>query len=63
MCDISLGGASLETQPLPLGEEIRVEIEGDYSAFTMDAVVTRSSWDPCGKGEVGIRFVDRDAGS
>ena len=28
-----------------------------YSAFTMDAVVMRSGWDPRGKGAVGIRFV------
>jgi hypothetical protein len=58
MRDVSPGGALLETAPLPLGEAIRVEIEGDYSAFTMDAVVTRSRVGPGAKGLVGVRFVD-----
>jgi PilZ domain len=62
MRDISAGGASLETALLPLGEEIRVEIEGDCSAFTLDAVVMRSGLGPRAKGSVGIRFVDRDPG-
>lgn len=63
MLDISVGGAFLATQPLPLGEKIRVEIEGECSAFTMDAVVMRSSGDRDGNSLVGIRFVDRDANS
>ena len=59
MRDVSAGGALLETAPLPLGQEIRVEIEGECSSFTLDAVVTRSRF-PTAKGAIAIRFVDRD---
>jgi hypothetical protein len=59
MHDISGGGALLETEPLTLGEDIRVEIEGDFGTFTMDAVVIRI----CprrGVNGFGVRFVDRE---
>jgi hypothetical protein len=59
MRDVSAGGAFLETAPLPLGHEIRVEIEGEYSSFMLDAVVIRSRFAPA-KGAIAIRFVDRD---
>jgi hypothetical protein len=58
MCNVSTGGAFLETAPLPFGQEIRVEIEGECSWFTLDAVVTRSRFAP--KDAIAIRFVDRD---
>jgi hypothetical protein len=62
MRNVSTVGAFLETAPLPPGEEIRVEIEGGLSSFTMDAVVTRNHVGP-GAGAIGIRFVDSDAKS
>lgn len=60
MRDVSAGGAFLETTPLPLGQEILVEIEGECSSFTVSAVVTRSRFDSRAKGAIAIRFVDRD---
>jgi hypothetical protein len=61
MRSVSIGGAMLETAPLPpLGEEIRVEIAGELSSFTMDAVVVRREVGPGVGGAIGIRFVDRD---
>ena len=42
MRDVSRGGAFLETEPVPVGEEIRVEVAGDYSVFSMDAIVIRN---------------------
>jgi hypothetical protein len=58
MRNVSRGGAFLETAPMPFGEEIRVEIEGQHSSFTMDAVVTRTRVGI--DGSVGIHFVDRN---
>jgi hypothetical protein len=60
MRNVSNGGASLETSPLPLGEEIRVEIPGELSPFTMDAVVTRNRVG-LGDSAVGIRFVNSNS--
>jgi hypothetical protein len=63
MRNVSTSGALLETAPLPPGEEIRVEIQGELSPLTMDAVVTRNHVGPGADGAIGIRFVDRDARS
>ena len=60
MRDVSAGGAFLETASLPLGTEIRVEIEGECSSFMLDAVVTRSRFAPGAMGAIAIRFVDLD---
>ena len=60
MRDISLGGAFLETEPVPVGEEIRLEVAGEYSMFTMDAIVVRNRAGRRGKGTIAIRFVDRN---
>jgi hypothetical protein len=63
MRDVSVGGALLELEePLLHGEEIQVEVHGDCSAFTMDAIVMRSLLARCGSS-IGIRFVERDPNS
>jgi hypothetical protein len=59
MRDVSLGGAFLETEPLRVGETIRVEVEGDCSMFTMDAIVIRRHRGRRRKGAIAVRFDDR----
>jgi hypothetical protein len=59
MRDVSRGGAFLVTEPLPVGEAIRVEVAGEYSLFTMDAIVIRSRRGRRGSGTIAIRFMDR----
>jgi hypothetical protein len=60
MRDVSRGGAFLETEPVPVGEEIRVEVAGEYSMFTMDAIVIRSHSGRRRKGTIAIRFANRN---
>jgi hypothetical protein len=60
MRDVSLGGAFLATEAVPIGEVIRVEVAGEYSVFTMDAIVIRNHPGRRGKGTIAIRFVDRN---